>query len=115
MRHRRGTMSLAPEARAAMAAYRWPGNVRELVNVLERAVVLWQDDVIGAEALSDRLLAPPPPDANVPPTTGLSLEELERRHIEQVMHESTTLEDAAARLGINPTTLWRKRKRYGFD
>ena len=115
MRHRRGEMSLAPEARTIMAAYRWPGNVRELVNVLERAVVLWQDGVIGPEALSDRLLAPPPPDAAMPPTTALSLEEIERRHIEQVMHESATLEDAAARLGINPTTLWRKRKRYGFE
>ena len=44
----------------------------------------------------------------------LSLEELERRHIFQVLTDSTSLEEAAARLGINPTTLWRKRKRYGL-
>jgi NtrC-family two-component system response regulator AlgB len=44
-----------------------------------------------------------------------SLEELGRRHIVQVLAESATLEEAAARLGINPTTLWRKRKRYGIE
>jgi NtrC-family two-component system response regulator AlgB len=46
---------------------------------------------------------------------GASLEELERRHIQQVLAESATLEEAAARLGINVTTLWRKRKRYGIE
>jgi len=40
---------------------------------------------------------------------------LERRHIQQVLAEAATLEEAAARLGINPTTLWRKRKRYGIE
>jgi NtrC-family two-component system response regulator AlgB len=44
-----------------------------------------------------------------------SLDEIERLHIVQVLSESATLEDAAARLGINVTTLWRKRKRYGID
>lgn len=36
-----------------------------------------------------------------------------RRHIEQALAEAETLEEAAARLGINPTTLWRKR--YGIE
>jgi two-component system, NtrC family, response regulator AlgB len=114
-RHRRGRTGLAPEARTAIAAYRWPGNVRELVNALERAVVLSAGDVIRAEDLPDRLLAP---RASVPPAaspSSLSLEEVERRHIEQVLAESATLDDAAARLGINTTTLWRKRKRYGIE
>jgi NtrC-family two-component system response regulator AlgB len=114
-RHHRGSLRLTPEARAAMAAYRWPGNVRELVNVLERAVVLSRDDLIRAEDLPDRLLAPAAPAAAPPSATALSLEDLERRHIEQVLEESATLEEAAARLGINPTTLWRKRKRYGIE
>jgi NtrC-family two-component system response regulator AlgB len=49
------------------------------------------------------------------PGVDASLDELERSHIIQVLAESATLEEAAARLGINPTTLWRKRKRYGID
>src|SRR5437660_544576 len=113
-RHRRGPLVLAPEARRALAAYAWPGNVRELVNTLERAVVLSRGDTIRAEDLPDRLLEPPPA-APATPEAGLSLEDVERRHIVQVLAESSTLEDAAARLGINVTTLWRKRKRYGIE
>src|SRR5206468_8669922 len=112
-RHRRPALRLAPEARRALHAYRWPGNVRELVNALERAVVLSRGDLIRAEDLPDRLLAPPPAAATSP--SALSLEDVERRHIEQVLAESATLDEAAARLGINVTTLWRKRKRYGIE
>ena len=88
--------------------------MRELVNALERAVVLSRGDTIRAEDLPDRLLEPPPA-APATPEAGLSLEDVERRHIVQVLAESSTLEDAAARLGINVTTLWRKRRRYGIE
>jgi NtrC-family two-component system response regulator AlgB len=115
VRHRRPAMRLAAEARQALAAYRWPGNVRELVNVLERAVVLARGDTIRAEDLADRLLAPAAAPATPGAETRWSLEDMERRHIEQVLADSATLEEAAARLGINPTTLWRKRKRYGIE
>ena len=114
-RHRRGRLQLAPEARRALAAYHWPGNVRELVNVLERTIVLSQGETIRAEDLPDRLLAPVPPAAPAAPDCELSLNQLERRHIEQVLADAATLEEAAARLGINVTTLWRKRKRYGIE
>ena len=112
-RHGRPPATLTPEARRLLADYRWPGNVRELVNVLERAVVLSSKDTIGAEDLPDRLLAP----AEAAPASGreASLEQMERRHIQQVLADAATLEEAAARLGINVTTLWRKRKRYGID
>jgi DNA-binding NtrC family response regulator len=113
-RHRRPSLTLAPEARRALETYAWPGNVRELVNTLERAVVLSRGDTISAEDLPDRLLAPPPVGAH-PAEAGLSLEDVERRHIVQVLGESATLEEAAARLGINVTTLWRRRKRYGIE
>jgi DNA-binding NtrC family response regulator len=112
-RHHRPALALAPEARRALVAYPWPGNVRELVNTLERAVVLSRGERIGAEDLPDRLVAPP--SAAVPPGAEGSLEDMERRHIGRVLAESGTLEEAAARLGINVTTLWRKRKRYGIE
>jgi NtrC-family two-component system response regulator AlgB len=115
IRHRRGTFRLTPEARQILARHRWPGNVRELANTLEHAAVLSRGATITVEDLPDRLLAPSMPSLTAPPAASLSLDELERRHIQQVLADSATLEDAAARLGINPTTLWRKRKRYGLE
>jgi DNA-binding NtrC family response regulator len=111
VRHGRSALRVAPAARATLASYRWPGNIRELLNALERAAVLSRGDEIQPEDLPDRLLAPPAAPADEPG----SLEEIEKRHIGQVLAESSTLEEAAARLGVNVTTLWRKRKRYGID
>ena len=116
VRYGRIPLQLSPAVRQALAAYDWPGNVRELLNALERAVVLAHGDTIEAEDLPDRLLAPAATTAPAAAATATgSLEELEQRHIEQVLADSATLEEAAARLGINATTLWRKRKRYGID
>jgi two-component system, NtrC family, response regulator AlgB len=116
VRHRRRGLTLAPGARRAIETYRWPGNARELINALERAVVLARGDTITSEDLPDQVLAPPgalhaPSIAAVPG----SLEDVERAHVQRVLAESATLEEAAASLGINPTTLWRKRKRWGLD
>src|SRR5262249_61289995 len=110
-RHRRDALRLTPEARQILTHYRWPGNVRELANTLEHAVVLSRGETITVEDLPDRLLAPAGPGTVAPPVTALSLEELERHHIQQVLTDSPTLEDATARLGTNPTTLWRTRER----
>ena len=44
-----------------------------------------------------------------------SLDEVEREHIARVLAASATLEEAAETLGINVTTLWRKRRRYGIE
>jgi NtrC-family two-component system response regulator AlgB len=114
-RHRRAPPQLEQEAREAIAAYPWPGNVRELANALERALVLSRGDAIGAESLPDAVLAPPRELPAAAADGSLSLEDVERRHIQQVIASSPTLEDAAARLGIDPTTLWRKRRRWGLD
>jgi NtrC-family two-component system response regulator AlgB len=112
LRNRRPNMALSSEAAAAITKYHWPGNVRELRNVLERAVVLTRDDTIQPEDLPDGLFRSDGP-SNA--SQASSLDDLEREHILRVLAESTTLEEAAVTLGINPTTLWRKRKRYGID
>jgi NtrC-family two-component system response regulator AlgB len=112
-RHRRPLSRLEPAAREALLGWDWPGNVRELSNALERALVLSPGETISAESLPDALLAPR--RESPAPTEPLSLEEVERRHVQQVLASSATLEEAAGRLGIDPTTLWRKRKRWGLD
>jgi DNA-binding NtrC family response regulator len=116
LRHQRRGLTLTPEARGAIEKYPWPGNVRELINALERAVVLARGDTITAEDLPDQVLAPPaglptPSIATVP----ASLEDVERAHVQRVIAESPTLEEAATRLGIDTTTLWRKRKRWRLE
>ena len=51
----------------------------------------------------------------LPPSNELlSLEEIERRHIEYVLSKTPSLEEAAQILQIDSATLWRKRKKYGF-
>jgi NtrC-family two-component system response regulator AlgB len=110
--HHKAALPLAPEAAKALVAYRWPGNVRELRNVIERAVVLSRGETIAVGDLPDRILAGP---AAAITDRGLTLEELERRHIELVMLEAMTLEEAADMLGIDVTTLWRKRRKYGLE
>jgi two-component system, NtrC family, response regulator AlgB len=113
-RERRSTFRLTGEARALLHRYPWPGNVRELANALERAAILSRGAEIHATDLPDRLLAESPADAHGS-ESALSLEAVEKRHIEQVLSESATLEEAAACLGVDVTTLWRKRKRYGIN
>jgi two-component system, NtrC family, response regulator AlgB len=110
-RNRRTDLQLSSEARAAIVNYQWPGNIRELRNVVERAVVLSRGSVIDSECLADNLFRPRSPT----PTSPSNLREVEREQIVRVLAESPTLQDAADTLGVNPTTLWRKRKRYKLD
>jgi NtrC-family two-component system response regulator AlgB len=114
-RHRRGEVRLTPDAETVLARYHWPGNVRELMSVLERAIVLTHGNRIGAEELSASLSGPPPRNGVASLAQPLSLVESEQHQIALALHESSTLGEAAARLGIDPATLWRKRKRYGLD
>ena len=108
---RRRTPEISTDAEQILSAHRWPGNVRELRNVIEHAVMLWPADVIERRALPERMSVAD----SAPPTIGgdLSLEELEKEHVLRVLARKPTLEEAAEALGIDASTLWRKRKKYG--
>jgi two-component system, NtrC family, response regulator AlgB len=105
----RATSHLMAEAEDALRAHSWPGNVRELRNEMERVVVLTRGREIGRAALSPSIAgrAPPLPRDE-------TLEQVERSHIARILAEAPTLDRAAEILGIDPSTLWRKRKRYGL-
>jgi NtrC-family two-component system response regulator AlgB len=112
LRHRGMTMELGDDLADALLAYRWPGNLRELVNVLERAVILARDPRLGVDLLPEELQ-----DSGRPPASPLpeeSLAAMERRHLIGVLARHPTLESAAKALGIDPSTLYRKRERYGL-
>jgi two-component system, NtrC family, response regulator AlgB len=102
---------LSPEAERALAGYPWPGNVRELRNALERAVILSAGQVLDPSVLPERIAA----HGGASPLLGgdHTVEEVEREHILRVLARAPTAEDAARILGIDSSTLWRKRKRYG--
>jgi NtrC-family two-component system response regulator AlgB len=109
-------------ARQAILSYSWPGNIRELKNALERAAILCTGDQVTVEDLPDRVLehTAPPVSAEggrlmAMTASDVSLEELEKQHIRHVLATATTLEEAASTLGINLSTLWRKRRRYGLE
>lgn len=101
---------LSAPALSKLRTYAWPGNVRELQNMMERAVILARGEEIGADLLSLNSAQ----RADVQPGTLMSLQELERLHIERILAVSESLDAAARTLGIDASTLYRKRKLYGF-
>lgn len=103
----------AESARAALGRYAWPGNLRELRNVVERAVILADGPEIQLVDLPDKFSAGLQANGLSALAVGarVSLAELENEHIARVMRQAATLEEAARILGIDPATLYRKRKR----
>ncbi|MGH7584555.1 MAG: sigma-54-dependent transcriptional regulator, partial [Gemmatimonadales bacterium] len=105
---------LSEDALDRVLKHSWPGNVRELRNVLERAMLLARGNaVIGVENL------PPEFRARFAPLdrrhTPLTLDELERMHIERTLkHHSGNRTRAAQELGISRATLIAKIKRYAI-
>jgi NtrC-family two-component system response regulator AlgB len=97
-------------AMAAMQRYPWPGNLRELRNVIERAVILAPGDKIDVNDFPDNLRGTQPSTAII--GNRVSLEELEREHILRIIEIAGSMDEAAQILGIDPATLYRKRKRY---
>lgn len=89
------------EALRALSGYAWPGNVRELQNVIYRLLLLSKGDLVRKEDL--------PPDLGAGGSPARTLAEVEREHILKVLKESGGQRGkAAADLGIDPKTLYRK-------
>jgi DNA-binding NtrC family response regulator len=127
----------SPEAQQVLMAYPWPGNVRELRNVTERGMILCQTETIPVSCLPAELQqlagivpAPPPlaptettvqvsgaPEALGPPSSGFgTLEDMEKRYINEVLASVSGNRSQAARLlGISRSTLQDKIRRYGLS
>ncbi len=106
---------LSREARETLLRYDYPGNVRELENLIERAVVLTRDEVVGLADLPLTLAEPAPePEAGV----GLiaAVEGLERRMIREALAQANGVQTRAAELlGIGERVLRYKLKKYGLS
>lgn len=98
-----------PEARRALMNYSWPGNVRELRNVIERAVLMAKGPAIDQRTLSLPLTKVS--SGLIGPSRESTLEDIERKHIQNVLEHCHGNKSQAARLlDISYTTLWRKLK-----
>jgi two-component system, NtrC family, response regulator AlgB len=118
LRQHRPEVSFSEAAERAIGSYTWPGNLRELRNAVERALILCpgsriEPDDLGIPGVAESLGAPV---SNREVTLGgdVTLEAMEREHIARIIARAPTLEAAARTLGIDSTTLQRKRKRYGL-
>jgi transcriptional regulator with GAF, ATPase, and Fis domain len=119
---------LSRGARDLLLAHSWPGNIRELQNAIERALILAQDELIAAEHLA--IVARPPRDGAVPAVTApavaapptetatstLTVAEQEKRLIVDALRRTGgNKARAAAALGLSPTQLLRRLRRFGLD
>jgi len=110
LKKRGSTADIAPGAMRALEAYVWRGNVRELENVVERAVILSRGGAIQLQHLPEEFQSL----AEGGGKHLLSLEQVEQQQIIKVLRLAKDLDEAASILGIDPATLWRKRKKYGL-
>jgi two-component system, NtrC family, response regulator AlgB len=110
---RKRITGFSPEAEQALLRYDWPGNLRELRNVVERAVILSEGDQIELMDLPEELNhLLEGQNSNVQLGGDFTLQELEHEHIRRVIRRVKRRSKAAQILGIDPITLYRKRKRY---
>ncbi|MGD0230670.1 MAG: sigma-54 dependent transcriptional regulator [Syntrophorhabdales bacterium] len=109
--------SVEEKALRVLIGYDWPGNVRELENILTRAAINTQGDIIFAESVIPLLAGSKKPAENQPATaTSRSLAEVERDYIVAVLDETGgRLGKACQILGISRPTLREKLKQYALD
>lgn len=105
--------SIAPDALQTLLNYGWPGNIRELANLIERAQILAENNVITLDDLPDALQALPVVPSDVGP---LNLNGLERRTMLDALEQANGNKVVAAKsLGISRRSLYRLIEKYGFD
>lgn len=107
---------ISSEAMDALLKHEWRGNVRELENIIERSVVLCRGEILEGGDISFDRDAKEESVLNEAVMDGISLEELERRYIQQVLRDVGGKKAKAARiLKISRRTLYRKQNKYEVE
>jgi len=109
----RKVKDISPEAMELMMQYEWFGNVRELQNVIERAILIVDGDVIKPEHLPGGLRRETTPEQEAFGQK-LSIEDYTKDFISRNQAEYTE-QQIAAMLGITRKSLWEKRKKWGMS
>jgi DNA-binding NtrC family response regulator len=123
-------LGMAKNAESILFGYDYPGNIRQLENIIEHAVTLCEGDHLRLEDLPEyltgtsqgpSLVALPAPShgeekAMLTPDTLLTLSQLEKDYIQRALEIcQRNHTEAARRLGISRSTLWRKLKEHGME
>ncbi len=114
--NRKNISGISTEALCLLEHYDWPGNVRELENTIARATLLEAADEITPASLPDKLQKRSPQAMWEQKDDFYSLEDVEKRHIIQILEKTGGNKAKAAKiLGINRTSLWRMMNRLGIE
>jgi NtrC-family two-component system response regulator AlgB len=108
----RSELHFSDSALVRIRSYPWPGNIRELRNTVERSVILAREDVVDDEHFPATVPSDSGEDASV--GADITIDELEEAHIRKILGKASSLDAAAKTLGIDPATLYRKRKRLSL-
>ncbi|HZY02997.1 MAG TPA: sigma-54 dependent transcriptional regulator [Anaeromyxobacteraceae bacterium] len=112
----RRVQGVTPAAMAVLQSHAWPGNIRELRNVLERAMILVEGDLIGLDQLPPELQPAPPEEASLRIPFQLSLDEVERRYLLATLRRlGGNKARTAEALGVSEKTLYNKLARYAAE
>jgi two-component system, NtrC family, response regulator AtoC len=103
---------VATDALEAMLSYDWPGNIRELRNVVEYAFAIGDGEVLGLHDLTPEIRGEAPQATGAEPRTAFELER--KQLIEALAAARGRRAEAAERLGMSRTTLWRKLREHGI-
>ncbi|MEK6710555.1 MAG: sigma-54 dependent transcriptional regulator [Nitrospinota bacterium] len=108
-------ISVSKEAMRVLMQYSWPGNIRELENVIERAITLGAEGEIRPEDLPESLQEEDRPGSLNAIPVEMSMQEVEKAHIERVLHHTGgQISQAARLLGIDRRTIYRKMQAYNI-
>ena len=111
---RKRVRGLQPGAQAMLDQYRWPGNVRELRNAIERAMLLADHGLLGAEDFATLSKAATPATFRLPPE-GVDLETVERQLVIQALQRAGGNQTQAGHLlGINRDQVRYRIEKFGL-
>ena len=111
-------LGISQRAKKILLNYLWPGNVRQLENIIERSVMLCHENFLDIKDLPDdlkQIVSRDEADADFYPFSSMSLEEVEKRHIIEVLKRTNNNKQMAAKiLNLSRQALYRKLKRLNI-
>jgi len=112
---RKNIVGVAPECISLLESYNWPGNVRELKNVIQRAVLVCEGQVLLPEHLPPRFRPGEPVSPKISFEIGTPLDQVEREMIIRTLATAKNNRKRAAELlGISRRALYNKLKKHNI-